>query len=65
VKSGSEIEPRERVTEVVADLNMLVATGGRERTAAELATMLEGTGWRLEHVAQTDSPLGVVGGRAA
>jgi hypothetical protein len=44
----------------LADLNMLAMTGGRERTAAEFATLLERTGWRLERVVPTRSLLSVV-----
>lgn len=42
------------------DLNMMVMTGGRERTAGELASLLERTGFRMESVTPTPTPMGVV-----
>jgi hypothetical protein len=42
------------------DMTMLVITGGRERTAAEIAGLLDETGWRPGRVVATDSPLSVV-----
>jgi hypothetical protein len=42
------------------DLNMLVLTGGRERTAQAFGRLLEGTGWRLERAVPTESPLSVL-----
>jgi hypothetical protein len=42
------------------DLNMMVMTGGRERKAAEFAALLERTGFRLESVTPTPTPIGVV-----
>ena len=42
------------------DLNMLVMTGGRERTAGAFAAMLERTGWRIDDIVQTASPLSVM-----
>jgi len=47
------------------DLNMMVMTGGRERTAAEFQTLLERTGFALESVTTTPTPMGVVQGVAA
>ena len=35
---------------LMSDLNMLVCTGGRERTAAEFAALLAASGWRLVEV---------------
>jgi O-methyltransferase domain/Dimerisation domain len=43
----------------VMDLNMLVMTGGRERTATEYAALFEKTGFRLEKVYPT-APLQIV-----
>jgi hypothetical protein len=42
------------------DLNMLVMTGGRERTAGQFAALLKRTRWELERVVPTASPLSVV-----
>jgi hypothetical protein len=46
------------------DLNMMVMTGGRERTAADFAALLERTGFKLESVSPTPTPIGVVQGQA-
>lgn len=45
------------------DLNMLVMTGGRERTEAEFDQLLTNSGFRLTRVVKTDSPFSVVEGR--
>jgi hypothetical protein len=42
------------------DLNMLVMTGGRERTEAEFADLLRAGGWWLKRVVQTESVVGIV-----
>ncbi|HZG45535.1 MAG TPA: methyltransferase [Allosphingosinicella sp.] len=42
------------------DLNMMVMTGGRERSAADFGTLLDQTGFRLESVTPTPTPMGVV-----
>ncbi|WP_321470239.1 methyltransferase [uncultured Paludibaculum sp.] len=47
------------------DLNMLVMTGGRERTEAEFADLLTSAGLRLRRVYTTKSPLGIVEAEAA
>jgi hypothetical protein len=44
------------------DLNMLVMTGGRERTADEYRSLLETSGFRLTRIAATDSPMSVIEG---
>jgi hypothetical protein len=44
---------------VQADLNMLVATGGRERTAPEYGELLEAAGFRLSRIVPTLSLLSV------
>jgi hypothetical protein len=44
----------------VMDLNMLVCTGGKERTAKEYAALLEQTGFKLINVIPTTSPLQIV-----
>jgi hypothetical protein len=47
------------------DLNMMVMTGGRERSAREYQELLERTGFRLESVTATATPMGVVQAVAA
>jgi hypothetical protein len=42
------------------DLNMMVMTGGIERTEAEYAALLARSGFRLDRVATTKSPFSVV-----
>ncbi len=42
------------------DLNMMVMTGGKERTAAEFSALLERTGFQLESVTPTPTPMGIV-----
>lgn len=44
----------------VMDLNMLVMTGGKERTANEYAELFEKTGFRLTNVYPTPSPMQIV-----
>jgi nucleotide-binding universal stress UspA family protein len=41
------------------DLDMLLRTGGRERTQAEYRTLLEASGFKLTKVVPTESPTGV------
>ena len=47
------------------DLIMLTATGGRERTAGEMAALLERGGFRLERVLDTAGPMRIVESRPA
>jgi hypothetical protein len=42
------------------DLNMLVMTGGKERTAREFEKLLEGAGFKLSRVIPTDLPTSIV-----
>ena len=42
------------------DLNMLVRTGGRERTEAEYRAFLAAADLRLEQVIPTDAPVSLV-----
>lgn len=42
------------------DLNMMVMTGGKERTAAEFSQLLEAAGFRLLRVIPTDVPPSIV-----
>ncbi len=44
------------------DLNMLVMTGGRERTGDEYRTLLEASGFKLTRIIPTDSPMSVIEG---
>ena len=44
------------------DLNMLVMTGGRERTEHEYRTLLEASGFRLTRIIATESPMSVIEG---
>ncbi|MFL6354328.1 MAG: methyltransferase [Bryobacteraceae bacterium] len=46
------------------DINMLVMTGGRERTVAEHQALLVSAGFRLERVIPTPSPYSLVEGTA-
>ena len=45
------------------DLNMLVMTGGLERTEDEFRKLLEASGFRLVRVVHTDSPVSISGSR--
>jgi DNA-binding transcriptional ArsR family regulator len=49
----------------LADLNMMVLTGGRERTAAEFTALLADAGWRLDRVVSTGTGLSVIEAVAA
>ena len=42
------------------DLNMLVMTGGKERTEKEFAQILEAAGFKLLRVISTDMPHSIV-----
>ena len=44
------------------DLNMLVMTGGRERTEDEFRALYETAGFRLTRVVRTESPFSVIEG---
>lgn len=45
------------------DLNMLVMTGGKERTAKEFARLLEASGFKLLQVIPTDQPTSIIEGQ--
>jgi hypothetical protein len=45
---------------VLSDLNMMVRTGGRERTAGDFAALLAGAGLRLARVVPTGGPVSAV-----
>jgi hypothetical protein len=47
------------------DLNMLVMTGGKERTAKQFEQLLQNSGFQLTNVVKTESPFGIVEGRPA
>ena len=67
-KSGAKLLLIESVVEEddspsmskIMDLNMLVATGGKERTATEYAALLERNGFKLTAVYPTPSPVQIV-----
>ena len=42
------------------DLNMLVMTGGRERTETEFRTLLDASGYRLTKIVPTMAPQSVI-----
>jgi hypothetical protein len=42
------------------DLNMMVMTGGRERTAAEYRSLLETAGFRLARIVPTVTEMSVI-----
>jgi hypothetical protein len=42
------------------DLNMLVITGGRERSAGDFAALLDRAGCRIERITPSASPLSVI-----
>jgi hypothetical protein len=55
------IEPTPAVQpQVLSDLNMMVRTGGRERTRGEFAALLSAAGLRLERVVPTAAPVSLV-----
>jgi C-methyltransferase len=47
----------------MVDLNMLVITGGRERTKAEYQALLHRAGFMLTHIVPTASPFSVIAAR--
>ena len=47
------------------DLNMLVMTGGRERTETEYADLLRGAGLKLTHIIPTRTDMSVIEAVAA
>jgi hypothetical protein len=55
------VEPAPTVQPLVlSDLNMMVRTGGRERTAGEFGALLAGAGLRLVRVVPTGGPVSLV-----
>ena len=47
------------------DLNMMVMSTGRERTAAEFRDLFERPGFALEQIVPTSSPLSILVGKPA
>jgi O-methyltransferase domain/Dimerisation domain len=55
------VEPTSAVqSQVLSDLNMMVRTGGRERTEGEFGALLAAAGFRLEGVVPTEAPVSLV-----
>jgi orsellinic acid C2-O-methyltransferase len=57
-------DPRDAVPVLLSDLNMLLVTGGRERTNAEWGTLLAAAGLRPGRIQPVAAPYGVVEGLA-
>jgi hypothetical protein len=55
-------DPGDAVPVLLSDLNMLVFTGGRERTNAEYGTLLDAAGLSLAKVQRVAPPYGVISG---
>ncbi len=55
IPAGNEPNPIKLI-----DANMLVVTGGKERTQAEYATVLDAAGLRLERVIPTSQPISLL-----
>ena len=55
-------DPAEAVPVLLSDLNMLVFSGGRERTNAEYAQLLSGVGLRLARIQPVAAPYGIIEG---
>ncbi len=53
-------DPRANPQAYLMDINMLAATGGRERTAAEYAALLDATGFTLTQIVATTSPMSLL-----
>jgi hypothetical protein len=58
-------DPREAVPVLLSDLNMLLVTGGKERTNAEYAKLLAAAGLRLGRIQPVAAPYGVIEGLPA
>ncbi len=56
--------PNEDPVTKFSDLNMMVMTGGRERTEAEFAALLTAAGFRMTAVVRTGTPFSVIEGTA-
>jgi hypothetical protein len=53
------------VPTLLSDINMLVFTGGQERTNAEYDTLLKAAGLRLSRILPVAFPYGIIEGVAA
>jgi O-methyltransferase domain len=58
-------EPRDAVPVLLSDLNMLLVSGGQERTSAEYGTLLTAAGLRPGRVLPVAAPYGVIEGLKA
>jgi hypothetical protein len=58
-------DPAEAVPALLSDINMLVVSGGRERTNGEYGELLEAAGLRPGIIAPVTFPYGVIEGRPA
>lgn len=58
-------DPRAAVPVLLSDLNMLLLSGGRERTNAEYGTLLAAAGLRPGQICPVAAPYGVIEGLAA
>lgn len=56
--------PKDSTAGALCDLHLLVATGGRERTAEEFRILLERSGFHLEDVRQTAGVASLIAARA-
>ncbi len=55
------VEPTSAVqSQMLSDLNMMVRTGGRERTGGEFGALLAAAGLRLERILPTQAPVSLV-----
>jgi SAM-dependent methyltransferase len=55
-------DPEQALPTLLSDLNMLIVTGGKERTNAEYASLLTGAGLALDRVTPVSFPYGVIEG---
>ena len=55
-------ERRRNAPALLASLNMLIMTGGRERTESEFRKLYEDSGFKLTRVVPTESPFSVIEG---
>lgn len=58
-------DPREALPVLLSDLNMLLLTGGQERTNAEYGKLLAAAGLRSGQIRQVATPYGVIEGLAS
>jgi len=55
-------DPRQALPTLLSDINMLVITGGMERTNAEYAALLAAAGLRPAQITTVAPPYGVIEG---